>query len=297
MILPPGAPGGGSYQDADGSLWTERAPSVTFITWRPDGLVFAVGHVDGCIAFWAFSESDKPLMVRTITHEDVNVADAESLLESGALPSKDKKVERDQNGNAIVSAVSANREPIYKMVWASFPDQASLKALISAQGTPQAREPLTNATVELAERGETLLLILGGQSPGDKPGINILQFPAYKPPINASSKSPSESMPLQERYAFRDSLLPTGSFNWLTRTPLKTSSSSLEITLTSISHMTPSASSSLSLLIPQFPRSSNLTRHVVLKRGYFHHRGLMLHHPRPEGRTTSSQERAKKSLQ
>lgn len=219
MILPPGAPGGGSYQDADGSLWTERTPPVTFITWRPDGLIFAVGHVDGCIAFWAFTESDKPLMVRTITHEDVNVADAESLLESGALPNQDKKVERDRNGNAIVPAVSANREPIYKMAWASFPDQTSLKALISAQGTPQAGEPLTNATVELAERGETLLLILGGQSPGDKPGINILQFPPYKPPVNANPKSPSESMPLQERYAFRDSLSPTGNFNWLTRTP------------------------------------------------------------------------------
>ncbi|TYJ56810.1 hypothetical protein B9479_002420 [Cryptococcus floricola] len=220
MILPPGSPGGGSYQDADGSLWTERTPSVTCITWRPDGLVFAVGHSDGCIALWAYSESDKPLMVRTITHEDVNVTDAESLLDAGALPNQIRQnVERDQHGNRVVPAISANREPIFKMTWAGFPDQPSLKALIAAQGTPQAGEPLTNATVEYAERGETLLMVLGGQSPGEKPGINILQFPAYKPPIVNPKNPHAESMPVQERYAFRDSLSPSGSSVWLTSTP------------------------------------------------------------------------------
>ncbi|WVQ79503.1 hypothetical protein IAT38_001602 [Cryptococcus sp. DSM 104549] len=221
MTLPPGAPGGGSYQDADGSLWTERTPSVTYITWRPDGLVFAVGHSDGCIALWAYSESDKPLMVRTVTHEDVNVADAESLFDAGALDNQVRVVERDQDGNVVVPAVSANREPIFKMAWVSFPDQTTLKVMIAAQGTPAAGEPLSNATVDYAERGETLLLVLGGQSPGEKPGINILQFPAYKPPVAPTTRTtgPSESMPLQERYAFRDSLAPTGSSNWLTRTP------------------------------------------------------------------------------
>ncbi|OCF77713.1 hypothetical protein I204_01711 [Kwoniella mangroviensis CBS 8886] len=222
MTLPPGAPGGGSYQDADGSLWTERTPSVTSIAWRPDGLVFAVGHADGCIAFWAYSESDKPLMVRTITHEDVNVTDAESLFDAGALDNQLRKVELDPQGNEIPTAVAANREPIFKLSWAGFPDQTALKTQLAAQGADPSIEPISNATVDYAERGETLLLVLGGQSPGEKPGINILQFPAYKPPLlrrGTTPQSPSESMPLQERYAYRDSLAPTGSSSYLTRTP------------------------------------------------------------------------------
>ncbi|WWC93095.1 uncharacterized protein L201_008060 [Kwoniella dendrophila CBS 6074] len=222
MTLPPGAPGGGSYQDADGSLWTERTPSVTSIVWRPDGLVFAVGHADGCITFWAYSESDKPLMVRTITHEDVNVTDAESLFDAGALDNQLRKVELDPQGNEIPTAVSANREPIFKLTWASFPDQVTLKTQIAAQGVDPTIEPISNATVDYAERGETLLLVLGGQSPGEKPGVNILQFPAYKPPLlrrGTTPMSPSESMPLQERYAYRDSLAPTGSSSYLTKTP------------------------------------------------------------------------------
>lgn len=57
LLLPPGAPGGGTYQDEN--LFTERSPSVTCVSWKPDGLVFAVGHDDGCIAIWAVEDSDK----------------------------------------------------------------------------------------------------------------------------------------------------------------------------------------------------------------------------------------------
>ena len=179
--------------------------------------MFAVGHSDGCISFWAYSESDKPLMVRTITHEDVNVTDADELFSAGALDNQ----RRPKDG---ISAVSANREPIFKLSWVGFPDRPSLQALIAAQGTEAAGEPLTNATMEYAERGETLLLVLGGQSPGERPGINILQFPAYLPPPPAlaakkSPMSPSQSMPVQERYAYRDSLAPTGSSFYPTKTP------------------------------------------------------------------------------
>ncbi|WVR08305.1 hypothetical protein IAU60_005358 [Kwoniella sp. DSM 27419] len=222
MTLPPGAPGGGSYQDADHSLWTERTPSVTTIAWRPDGLVFAVGHADGCITFWAYSEPDKPLLVRTITHEDVNVPDAESLFDAGALDNQIRKPQRDENGNVITSAVSANREPIFKLAWASFPDQTTLRTMMAAQGADPTLEPISNAAVDYAERGETLLLVLGGQSSGEKPGINTLQFPAYKAALarrGTTPQSPSESMPLQDRYAFRDSLAPTGSSTYLTRSP------------------------------------------------------------------------------
>lgn len=99
LMLPPGAPGGGSYQDDD--LFTERNPGVTCITWHPSALCFAVGctsicfgHAcllivladllnpkdeDGCIAFWAVEDPDKPLSVRTVETNDVNVTDAESV--------------------------------------------------------------------------------------------------------------------------------------------------------------------------------------------------------------------------
>jgi len=172
-------------------------------------------------------------MVRTITHEDVNVADAESLFSAGALDTQIRpkvaptEVSHENiDGMPVLvatpappAAVDANREPIFKLAWAGFPDQASLKLL----ATVNEGEPLTNATVEYAERGETLLVILGGQSPGEKPGINILQFPAYTPPIAArrgtTPMSPSQSIPAQDRYAFRDSLMPTGSSNYPTKTP------------------------------------------------------------------------------
>lgn len=194
--------------------------------WRPDGLVFAVGHSDGCITFWAYSESDKPLIVRTITHEDVNVADADALFSAGALDTQvrsKRKVELDVDGRPIAPAISANREPIFKLSWAGFPDQAELKSLMAAQGTEAAGEPLSSYSKDYAERGETLLLVLGGQSPGERPGINIIQFPAYKPPIlprkGTAPTTLSEGMSLQERYAYRDSLMSTGSTNYPTKTP------------------------------------------------------------------------------
>lgn len=162
-------------------------------------------------------------MVRTITHEDVNVADAESLYDAGALDStsRPKTETRDVDGRPIPSAIMANREPIYKLAWASFPDASAMKLLAAAQDLA---EPVTNATMEYAERGETILVILGGQSPGERPGINLLQFPAYTPPLAPTAKKgtpggSSESMPLQQRYAYRDSLMPTGASNYPTKTP------------------------------------------------------------------------------
>lgn len=152
-------------------------------------------------------------MVRTITHEDVNVADAESLLTAGAL---DNQIRRENK------AAFANREPIFKLAWASFPDPTEMRLIIAAQQAAEAGEPLSNATHDYAERGETLLVVLGGQSSGEKPGINILQFPKYQPPlINAKAlpQSPSQGLPPQNRYAFRDSLMPTGTSYYPTQTP------------------------------------------------------------------------------
>lgn len=170
------------------------------------------------MTFWAYSESDKPLMVRTVTHEDVNVTDAESLFSAGALDSQARRQRAEE-------AIRANREPIFKLTWVAFPDQAGIRAIITAQATDPTLEPPSNATVDYAERGETLLLVLGGQSEGERPGINILQFPQYQPPPpvmqrrGTGTAPPSESMTLPDRYAFRDSLMPTGKSYYPTKTP------------------------------------------------------------------------------
>ncbi|TXT13308.1 hypothetical protein VHUM_00675 [Vanrija humicola] len=219
MVLPPGAPGGGGYQDS--TLWTERTPSVTSISWRPDGLVFVVGHADGCLSFWAYADAEKPLTVRTLTHEDVNITDAESLMEAGALDNQ-IRTKHDFEGMPVLTAAGANREPVFKLAWAGFPDAAAAKALATAQAADPTAVPVSNATMDYAERGETLLLVLGGQSPGEKPGINIIQFPAYQQPLankGAAASAISELMSLNHRSAYRDSLAPTGWSNYPTKTP------------------------------------------------------------------------------
>lgn len=156
-------------------------------------------------------------MVRTLTHEDVNVIDGESLAEAGVLDNQVRS-RKDFEGMTVMPAVLANREPIYKLTWAGFPDQAALKALATQPDT----YPVTNATAEYGERGETLLLVLGGQSPGEKPGINMLQFPSYQPPVPSAKtvrSAISEGLSLTDRYAYRDSLSPTGLSNYPTKTP------------------------------------------------------------------------------
>lgn len=70
LLLPPGAVGGSDEQDPD--LFTDRRPGVTCLAWRADGLVFCVGHEDGCLSFWDVSDGDKPIQVRTMDRTDVN---------------------------------------------------------------------------------------------------------------------------------------------------------------------------------------------------------------------------------
>jgi syntaxin-binding protein 5 len=163
------------------------------------------------MAFWAYSDADKPLTVRTITHEDVNVTDAESLFSAGVL---DNQIRKEND------VMTANREPVFKLAWVHFPDQAELKLLVATAGADGTSQQISNATHDYAERGETLLVLLGGQSAGEKPGINILQFPAYAPPLaKKGPQSPSQALPAQERYAYRDSLMPTGTSYYPTPTP------------------------------------------------------------------------------
>lgn len=117
------------------------------------------------------------------------------------------------------AAANCNREPIFKLAWASFPDAVQLKTIATQDGVP-----LTNATAEYSERGETLLVVLGGQAENEKPGINMLQFPAYKPPLVAQGARKPGSMPTEGvtavvRASYRDSLSQTGASNYPTKTP------------------------------------------------------------------------------
>lgn len=173
---------------------------MTSIAWHPDGTTFVVGHEDGCLAFWALDDPDRPLLVRTIEREDVNITDAESLFDSGALDSQARRVAGE--------ARPGEREPVFKLAWVSFPDEASLKALFAAQGTAAAGEPLTNATVEYADRGESVLVVLGGCVVGAPPAIHLLQLPAFVQPPQAAAAT--EGLSLVQRNAFRDSLSVTG---------------------------------------------------------------------------------------
>ncbi|KAJ9102613.1 hypothetical protein QFC19_004722 [Naganishia cerealis] len=220
MVLPPGSPGGSSYTDP--AIWSERMPPVTSLAWHPDGTLFVAGHEDGCLTFWSLEDPDKPLLVRTIEREDVNVTDVESLFDAGALDAQ------QQRGPAAAAAAAGGneREPVFKLAWTSFPDQAGLKTLLAAQGTSAAAggEPLTNATVEYAERGETVLVVLGGCIVGAPSAIHVLQLPAFVQsvaPVGAHppSSSSGQGLSLVQRNAWRDSLAVTGITTYPTATP------------------------------------------------------------------------------
>lgn len=113
---------------------------------------------------------------------------------------------------------------IFKLMWASFPDAAALKALITAAGTDAAGEPVTVESRDYGERGETVMVVLGGLLASDQTGITCLQFPTFKPPTT-NIKPPSSpgggqsSMSSSVRSAFRDSLGITGSTLYPTTTP------------------------------------------------------------------------------
>lgn len=210
---------------------------MTTLCWKPDGLVFAVGHDDGCIAIWAVEDSDKPLSVRTVILEDVNVTDAEAVsalfLERTTaahcwLISSDKQLfesgvldKQEPSGKSM--QVPIGREPIFKLSWASFPDQATLKAIAAAEGTEAAGEPVSAATYEYADRGETILVVLGGLLPTDEQGVTVLQFPAYNPPT-ANVRPPNlpgaSQISSVLRSAFRDSLSITGEPSFSLDSPL-----------------------------------------------------------------------------
>lgn len=168
-------------------LLTHRRPPTTCIAIHPAGHFFAVGHADGTIAFWAIEDEDHPLFVRTLDDlEEVNVVDGnkiEQYLPSGSAPQQNHPP-------------PANREPIFKLSWSSFPDS----------------DP---------RGGATALIVLGGLLPGDTPGVSVLWLPPFnppEPPTPSSTNAPKSIHPFI-RKAMRESIIPSKSYFYATTGP------------------------------------------------------------------------------
>ncbi|KAF8274032.1 lethal giant larvae like, C-terminal-domain-containing protein [Lactarius quietus] len=101
LLVPAGAPGGAGYTDPD--LLKHRKPNVTSLCVHPAGHFFAVGHVDGSIAFWAVEDDTQPLTVRTLDEVDVLKIDGEILEQHTSKPHEP-------------------REPIFKLSWSGYPN-------------------------------------------------------------------------------------------------------------------------------------------------------------------------------
>jgi syntaxin-binding protein 5 len=161
--LSPGAPGGYGYDHPVNFLTTSsytatdliptqalmsfRYPLATCVSMHPTGHIFAVGHEDGSITFWATEDEDRPLLVRTLDDIDVNLVEGEKVPDPGSE----------------LNPPTSFREPIFKLAWSGFPNSDDPRG------------------------GPTVLTILGGLNATDEPGINVIQLPAFNPPEPPSS--------------------------------------------------------------------------------------------------------------
>lgn len=145
---------------------------------HPAGHFFAVGHVDGSIAFWAVEDGEQPLMVRTLDEIDVHKVDGEKLEQF--LPD-------DEDDPKPPSKHHEPREPIFKLAWSGYPNSYDPRG------------------------GETSLVILGGQFGQDPPGINVLWLPEFNPPAPPSATA-NQSLHPFFRDAMRESLDPQSAY-------------------------------------------------------------------------------------
>lgn len=193
-IVLPGAPGG--HNDQTETAFLERRPGCMCLAWRPDAKLFAAGYDDGTIAFWSIEDGDKPVMARTLSMEDVNLATSSSLF-------------ADDPGASDSSSSGQIREPIFKMTWSAFSDNTTLFDRFS---TPRPAEG-TSSPAHKAPDG-TILTVLGGLLPSDPKGLHTLHLPPYVAPSIISG-----SGTVQARDAFRTSVRPMYSNVLPTHTP------------------------------------------------------------------------------
>ena len=194
LLVPAGAPGGAGYTDPVSrldalyfagtesviykDLLKHRRPDVSSLCVHPAGHFFAVGHVDGSIAFWAVEDDSQPLTVRTLDEVDVLKVDGEKL----------EQYLSDEDGSPKhTSKPHEPREPIFKLAWSGYPNSYDPRG------------------------GETSLTILGGQFGRDPPGINVLWLSAFNPPAPPTLHHDQSLHPFF-RDAMRESLVPLNAY-------------------------------------------------------------------------------------
>jgi syntaxin-binding protein 5 len=141
---------------------------VTALAVHPTGHLLATGYADGSIAFWAIEDDHKPILVRTVDHEDVDIVDGSQLEESLRLGQEERT---KPHANLPL-------EPIFKLSWSGFLDDSG------------------------SLRGETALTILGGLTADHASGVTIHWFPS-----NTVIQSTTSATALQGR-SWRESLVP-----------------------------------------------------------------------------------------
>ncbi|KAK4050912.1 Lethal(2) giant larvae sro7 [Microbotryomycetes sp. JL221] len=201
FVLPPGAPGGGN--DGEDTIFNERRPSITCVAWRPDGLVFAAGHEDGCISF-ASVEDEMAIDIRVLERSSVNKTTEQDLFVTGRQVS--------------------NREPIFKLAWSGFPAESILdRATAAWNATSTTRvDPLQTGAVgpELQQQTHvngTMLTVLGGLLPHDPMGVHVLELPNYQAPSGPTQTHGNLSAPARE--ALKQSVTPQAHHLYLTSAP------------------------------------------------------------------------------
>lgn len=214
ISLPPGAVGGGN--DEEEQLFSERRLPVTCLAWRPDGLLFAAGHEDGCISFISLSD-DFPITIRTIERVDVHKTTEEDLF---GWSSQGNPGERKVSG----------RESVFKLSWSSFPGEESYLEMIAksgyfggAGGSNTNSNGRPTSGIQRNERtylnGGTVLTIMGGILPNDPTGIHLLEFPPYVPPSTGQTSSHPSSISAPLRQSLKDSITPISHNFYSTSTP------------------------------------------------------------------------------
>jgi len=150
---------------------------------HPTGFFFAVGYTDGSIAFWAVDDDTKPLVIRTLDDDHVDVVDQDFL--RAHMDSGQKRTDR-------------SRQPVYKLSWSGFPNSSDPRG------------------------GETVLTVLGGLLTPKRTTTTIFAFPPFNPPAPPVDGTLSQNQLHPDfRRAMYQSVMPKKSFSYEPHGPVQ----------------------------------------------------------------------------